>query len=86
MLLLILLPLFWGWMGEWVGWWNGAIWDDLSLWSCPLPVGYMDRPLSTWEYGRLGIGTSPFPSPIVRQFAQSDAFHGYKVCVLQQAH
>ena len=33
-------------MGEWVGGWNGAIWDDFSSWTCPFSVGDMDRPLS----------------------------------------
>ena len=31
-------------MVEWVGGWGGAIWDDLSSWTCPFPVGDMDRP------------------------------------------
>ena len=33
---------------------------------------------------RLGVWNIPFPSPIVPQFTQSNAFHGYKVhlCVL----
>ena len=67
------------WMGEW---------DDFSLWTCPFPVGDMDRPLANWGYGlppfQLGIWTGPFPSPIVPEFTQCDAFRGYKVhlCVL----
>ena len=37
-----------------------AIWDDFSLWTCPfpvgdmdrpIPIGDMDRPLSSWRYG-----------------------------------
>ena len=70
-------------MREWVGGWDGAIWDDFSSWTCPFPVADMDWPLSNWGYGlapfQLGIWTGPFPSPIVPQFAQSDAFHGYNV-------
>ena len=29
-------------MGEWVGGWDGAIWDDFSSWTWPLLVGDMD--------------------------------------------
>ena len=29
-----------------MGGWDGAIWDDFSSWTCPFPVGDMDRPLS----------------------------------------
>ena len=43
-------------MGEWMGGWDGAIWDDFSSWICPFPVGDMDRPLSGWGYG-----PAPFP-------------------------
>ena len=25
-------------MGEWVGAWDGAIWDDFSSWTCPFPL------------------------------------------------
>ena len=64
-------------MGEWVGAWDGAIWDDFWSWSCPFPfpTGDMDN----WGYGRLGIGTGRFPSPIVPHFTRYDAFQGYKV-------
>ena len=52
------------WMGEWVGWWDVAIWDDFSSWTCPYLVGDMDQPLSSWGYGLApswsGIWTSPF--------------------------
>ena len=33
-------------MVEWVGGWDGVIWDAFSSWTCPFPVGDMDRPLS----------------------------------------
>ena len=39
-------------MGEWVGGWDGAIWDDSSSWTCPFPIWDMDRPLSL-TYGPL---------------------------------
>ena len=32
--------------------WDGAIWDDFSSWTCPFPVGDMDRPLSLTYWGR----------------------------------
>ena len=32
-----------------MGGWEGAIWDDFSSWTCPFPVGDMDRPLSSWD-------------------------------------
>ena len=55
-------------VGGWVGGREGAIWDDFSSWTCPFPVGDMDRPFSNWGYGlppfQLGIRTGPFPSPI----------------------
>ena len=87
-------------MGEWVGGWNGAIRDDFSSWTCPFPLGDMDRPLpigdmhwplSSWGYGpapfQLGIWTGPFPSPIVPHITQCDAFQGYNVllCIVKQA-
>ena len=66
---LIPTPVFWvdftPRMGEWVGGLDGAIWDGFSSWTCPFPVGDMDRPHASWGYGlapfRLGIWTSPFP-------------------------
>ena len=52
-------------MGEWVGGWDGAFWDDFSSWICPFPVGDMDWPVSNWGYVpapfQLGIWTGPFP-------------------------
>ena len=33
-------------MGEWVGGWDAAIWDDFSSWTCPFLVGDMGGPLS----------------------------------------
>ena len=43
-------------MGEWVGGWDGVIWDDFSSWTCHFSVGDIDRPLSGWGYG-----PAPFP-------------------------
>ena len=33
-------------MGESLGGWDGAVWDDFSSWTCPFPLWHMDRPLS----------------------------------------
>ena len=52
--------------GEWVdGGWDGALWDNFSLWTCPFPVGDMDRPLPIgdmdWPLSSWGYGPAPFP-------------------------
>ena len=69
---------FWGDSTPPMGGWDGAIWDDLSSWACPFPVGDMDWPLSNWGYGlapfQLGYGPAPFlhllcpSSPSVMRF------------------
>ena len=67
-------------MGEWVGGSVGwAVWYDFSSWTCPFPVGDMDRPLSKWGYA-----LAPFPQLLSPQFTQCNVFQGYKVhlCVL----
>ena len=52
--------------------------------SSPFPIGDMERLFSSWGYGlapfRLGISTSPFRAPLVRQRAQQATLAKMSVC------
>ena len=50
-----------------MGGWDGAIWDDFSSWTCPFPVGDMDRPLPIGDMDwPLSLTYCPLVHPVMR--------------------